>query len=632
MYISEKDYQRIEQYLANRAIKDTQFENATTPLSGTELIPAIQEGENRLITLNDIAGLATDAIRYYPLETQISGDSTMTIDGKLNWLVYTKDNVSTLSSSMFLSPLYDIYKISLRKKSNPQTVVQDLDIYAIYEEVQFQPSIHKFVGTCEIDNLTDRASLYVYRPAVKQEVGALSIANSLYNRAQFLELLGLSGFAIKASSANDGLLSKDDKLKLDSLGETIVRKFEDSEEYRDYIPGSTTQPDDLRDNQVVSINDDHKYLYRYNNKIATPIWLKPYKVVDLKNGKPEVSVSYDLNKDLYYDDVIYLTESSQANLYNAWVVAGFSDDLARFLNLDDDGAPTAKDIQTLVGILQGSYPADLETGKAHMDKLADFLEAENRSKLIFPQGGEDIPTSRTDQDVQEWYQKISIDATTQILGSVPRRSDDRIDYVIIANTLLNYILQGSTLSFHKITDYPNPTAKVQTAFVTAPENAVLKINGKLYIKQEEGIAPTNNYAGSLYNNIIDIITGVIDVTEEGWYYNSTTDKVEYYGYRSLREGELPPTLPILQQELPDTLEVTNTTTVSTDPNAAIKVGTSYYMNVNNTLVELDENATIPADITEVRAIISDTSELEETEGLVYNRATGLLENWVTSQE
>lgn len=50
MYFTEEDYRKIERWLQQRTIKDTQFSEAT-PLTGSELLSIVQQGYNRKISL-----------------------------------------------------------------------------------------------------------------------------------------------------------------------------------------------------------------------------------------------------------------------------------------------------------------------------------------------------------------------------------------------------------------------------------------------------------------------------------------------------------------------------------------------------------------------------------------------------
>lgn len=55
MYFTKEDLIKIEQWLQNRAIKDTDFEKAK-PIRGSELIPIIQDNKNKIISVCEIIG------------------------------------------------------------------------------------------------------------------------------------------------------------------------------------------------------------------------------------------------------------------------------------------------------------------------------------------------------------------------------------------------------------------------------------------------------------------------------------------------------------------------------------------------------------------------------------------------
>ena len=52
MYFTQEDYRKIEKWLQQRTVKDTDFNNAD-PLKGEELIPIVQKNENKTIRFND---------------------------------------------------------------------------------------------------------------------------------------------------------------------------------------------------------------------------------------------------------------------------------------------------------------------------------------------------------------------------------------------------------------------------------------------------------------------------------------------------------------------------------------------------------------------------------------------------
>ena len=46
MYFTQEDYRKIEAYLKSKAVRDTSFDSATTPLQGNETIVLVQGGKN----------------------------------------------------------------------------------------------------------------------------------------------------------------------------------------------------------------------------------------------------------------------------------------------------------------------------------------------------------------------------------------------------------------------------------------------------------------------------------------------------------------------------------------------------------------------------------------------------------
>lgn len=52
MYFTQDDYRKIEKWLQQRAVKDSQLPQ-TDSIEGTETIAVVQNGENKVITLNE---------------------------------------------------------------------------------------------------------------------------------------------------------------------------------------------------------------------------------------------------------------------------------------------------------------------------------------------------------------------------------------------------------------------------------------------------------------------------------------------------------------------------------------------------------------------------------------------------
>jgi hypothetical protein len=54
MFFTQEDYRKIEAYLKSKAVRDTSFDSATTPLQGNETIVLVQGGKNVNTTVSDI--------------------------------------------------------------------------------------------------------------------------------------------------------------------------------------------------------------------------------------------------------------------------------------------------------------------------------------------------------------------------------------------------------------------------------------------------------------------------------------------------------------------------------------------------------------------------------------------------
>lgn len=54
MYFTQEDYRKIEAYLKSKAVRDTSFDSATTPLKGNETVVLVQNGKNVKASIKDI--------------------------------------------------------------------------------------------------------------------------------------------------------------------------------------------------------------------------------------------------------------------------------------------------------------------------------------------------------------------------------------------------------------------------------------------------------------------------------------------------------------------------------------------------------------------------------------------------
>ena len=109
MFFTKEDYQKIEKYLLENSIKDTEFSKAA-PLSGREVVAIVQNGHNVKVTLNtlrdalfsigvdDFLNISTkynetsisllQAITLIPLENRKPGQVITFFDDTHKWVVY----------------------------------------------------------------------------------------------------------------------------------------------------------------------------------------------------------------------------------------------------------------------------------------------------------------------------------------------------------------------------------------------------------------------------------------------------------------------------------------------------------------------------------------------------------------
>lgn len=110
MFFTQEDYLKIEKWLLNRTIKDTEFNNAVVPLKGTETIALVQNGQNvktyvkdfvqQLFALgiNDFLNVSAlynkkrialdDAIKLVPFTARKVGQVITFCDEDGNWQIY----------------------------------------------------------------------------------------------------------------------------------------------------------------------------------------------------------------------------------------------------------------------------------------------------------------------------------------------------------------------------------------------------------------------------------------------------------------------------------------------------------------------------------------------------------------
>lgn len=117
MVFTTDDYKRIQKWLLDNSVKDTEFNEAVTPLSGTEQIPILQNGHNSrvilkdfidqfpLLGVNDIINLTeafnrsyiplSEAIQLIPYNARKIGQIITFLDNSKLWKIYQFQGYST---------------------------------------------------------------------------------------------------------------------------------------------------------------------------------------------------------------------------------------------------------------------------------------------------------------------------------------------------------------------------------------------------------------------------------------------------------------------------------------------------------------------------------------------------------
>ena len=118
MFFTQEDYRKIEDFLKRKSIKDTQFDEAITPLDGEEEIAFVQNGKNVkahvkdiveqlfLLGVSDFVNITDkynqsyidirEAIQLIPFYSRKSGQVITFIDKNGNWVIYQFKGHNTL--------------------------------------------------------------------------------------------------------------------------------------------------------------------------------------------------------------------------------------------------------------------------------------------------------------------------------------------------------------------------------------------------------------------------------------------------------------------------------------------------------------------------------------------------------
>lgn len=118
MFFTQEDYRKIEDYLKRKSIKDTQFDEAITPLDGEEEIAFVQNGKNVkahvkdiveqlfLLGVSDFVNITDkynqsyidlkEAIDLIPFYSRKKGQVITFINKEGDWVVYQFKGYNTL--------------------------------------------------------------------------------------------------------------------------------------------------------------------------------------------------------------------------------------------------------------------------------------------------------------------------------------------------------------------------------------------------------------------------------------------------------------------------------------------------------------------------------------------------------
>lgn len=174
MRFTQEDFRKIEDWLYNRAIKDTQFPEAD-PLKGNELIPIVQDNRNRNITIRDLTEKIAmlrlpdffnvtvyskqdnlclgQAINLVPVEQRKLGLTITFCNEKGHWLIYQFRGTSLYqwdSLNYWKSPLEEALEeyMMFPDEEDITAVEKDNKIYLKFKDKEYNPEV--FSGTGKV--------------------------------------------------------------------------------------------------------------------------------------------------------------------------------------------------------------------------------------------------------------------------------------------------------------------------------------------------------------------------------------------------------------------------------------------------------------------------------------------------
>lgn len=149
MFFTQEDYRKIEEYLKKKSIKDTQFDEAITPLDGTEEITFVQKGKNVKTHIKDIVdqlfllGVSDflnvtdkynqsyitieEAIKLIPFFSRKKGQVITFLNKEGDWVIYQFKGESTLqwnSINLWVNLFESIYIDSILPDEEDLTLTE----------------------------------------------------------------------------------------------------------------------------------------------------------------------------------------------------------------------------------------------------------------------------------------------------------------------------------------------------------------------------------------------------------------------------------------------------------------------------------------------------------------------------
>lgn len=316
MFFTQEDYRKIEEYLKKKSIKDTQFDEAITPLDGTEEVAFVQKGKNVKAHVKDIVdqlfllGVSDflnvtdkyhqsyidlkEAIDLIPFLARKKGQVITFINKEGDWVIYQYKGTTTLQwsnitlwvnlfESIYINSILpdeeDLTKTSPDEQGNVRLKLKD----KIYNSEEFSGLGRVYLRK----NITEGKNVLL------QEM--ISEANTIYHIQYDYDLDG----------------------KDITIPTNCTLKFE----------GGSFKNGTINGNNTTNIESNYECLYKcklksFKNIILNIIWFKD-KIEDVLSNVQQCNLhfdskSYNITSSIYLNaEVIIIGNNTTFNLNNS---------------------------------------------------------------------------------------------------------------------------------------------------------------------------------------------------------------------------------------------------------------------------------------------------------------------------